>query len=992
MVLFVSASFLIAQSSKADKLSQAERLLNEGDHLQSQRSKESLEKALQTFELARQLFHSIKKRSREAFTLASMGEVYYSLGDTHNALVYYRRAIPLYESYEQFNVAFALKHIATIYKESGNRREALEYYEKALSLFRTSYFFDGEGPTLIGIGDTYDELGEKQKALDSYTQALASFGISDKRDRANTLSRLGKLYIESGEQQKAFESLTNALSLAQSISARQIEVAVLALFGKFYLDLGKENKALAHYVKALEISKDLNDQKAVASLLTGMGLTQEKMDLPSNALESYAQALATFHALGDRHGEAYVQNNIGAIQGYLGKNDVALVHYKKALSLFREIMDLQGQALTLSNIGTAYNELHETEKAVASLTQGLAQYQMLSDHAGEASALYSLAVSDEAQGKLADATKRIEAAISIIESLRAKIANSEMRSSYFATVQRYYRFCIALRMQLHRQSPNAGHDRLALQINERARARALLDTLAESKADIRQGVDARLVGRESALQQQLNAKAFQQIQLHARPDNKAPAKVIDEEVESLTDELQQVKTEIKLSSPHYAALTQPQPLSLKQIQSEVLDHDTLLLEYSLGKEQSYLWAVTPNSVNSYELPGRAEIHAAVSLLLNLVEARNRRIDGEQKDHWQARVTRADREIPAAAASLSRMVLAPAAEQLGQKRLIIVADGGLQYIPFAVLPGPKTPSGDERQRANKTDEGSYQGAKPLIVEHEIVSLDSVSTLAVIRREVAGRQAAPKTVAVLADPVFMKNDVRVKGQPGSKDNSGKESPRQGESVKELELVETLESTGTASGGQYFPRLPGTRKEAEDIVAMVAPSERMLALDFAASLETSTSDTLRQYRYVHLSTHGVLNDVNPELSGLVFSLVDENGKSREGFLRMHQIFNLKLPVEVVVLSACQTGIGKEIIGEGLVSLTRGFMYAGAPRVVVSLWSVSEWGTTELMVRFYRGMLKEGLRPAAALRAAQLSLMKEQRWSSPFYWAPFVLQGEWR
>jgi CHAT domain-containing protein len=193
-------------------------------------------------------------------------------------------------------------------------------------------------------------------------------------------------------------------------------------------------------------------------------------------------------------------------------------------------------------------------------------------------------------------------------------------------------------------------------------------------------------------------------------------------------------------------------------------------------------------------------------------------------------------------------------------------------------------------------------------------------------------------------------------------------------------------------HIPRLPGTRQEAEQIVAMVPAAESRLALDFAASRETATNAELSQYRYVHFSTHGLLNSVHPELSGVVFSLVNEHGQAQDGFLRAHEIFNLRLPAEVVVLSACQTGIGKEIRGEGLVSLTRGFMHAGAPRVVVSLWDVSDLGTTELMVRFYHGMLKEGMRPAAALRAAQLSLMNDNRWASPYYWASFTLQGEWR
>jgi CHAT domain-containing protein len=399
-----------------------------------------------------------------------------------------------------------------------------------------------------------------------------------------------------------------------------------------------------------------------------------------------------------------------------------------------------------------------------------------------------------------------------------------------------------------------------------------------------------------------------------------------------------------------------------------------------------VWVVTSSSITSHELPKRDEIETAARHFYDLLNARNARVKGETNAQRIVRLAQAEAEIPVAAAFLSRMVLAPVAAQLGTKRLMIVADGALHFVPFAALPV-----------GNAGTSITNRVPGPLIADHEVVNLPSASTLAVIRREVTGRQSSPRSVAVLADPVFMKNDERVK-QGGAKDTAGDRprwvtKHRPDESTKDRQLVKAAaEDTGVATEELYVPRLPGTRKEAEQIVAMVTANERRLALDFAASRETATSAELGQYRYVHFSTHGILNSVHPELSGVVLSLVNERGEAQDGFLRAHELFNLKLPAEVVVLSACQTGIGKNIRGEGLVSLTRGMMYAGAPRVVVSLWGVSDWGTTELMVRFYHGMLKEGSRPAAALRAAQISLMNDKRWTSPYYWAPFTLQGEWR
>jgi CHAT domain-containing protein len=607
--------------------------------------------------------------------------------------------------------------------------------------------------------------------------------------------------------------------------------------------------------------------------------------------------------------------------------------------------------------------------------QSLALFRGNGDRQREAIVLKFIAIGERNRGNLLASQAAIESAIAIIESLRTSVINPELRVSFFTTSQENYEIYIDLLMRLHNQRPNEGYDGKAFEASERARARALLEILTEAKADIRQGIDATLLQRERDIQGRLNASAQRQMQLLSGSHSESQVNAIAQEIETLIKNLQQVETEIRQTSPRYGALMQPRPLKLREIQTEVLDQDTLLLEYSLGEERSYLWLVTPGSISSYELPKRSEIEAAARRYYNLLNVRNVRVKGETNEQREIRIAQADAEISVAAASLSQMVLAPAAGRLGNSRLVIVPDGVLHFLPFGALPVVSGGTSNRQRLATR----------PLIVDHEIVNLPSASTLAVVRKEVAGRQIAPKSIVALADPVFMKNDVRVK--------AAKKPPAEDESTKDRQLVKAAaEDTGVANEGFYVPRLPGTRKEAEEIVAMVPATQRRLALDFAASRETVTSAELSQYRYVHLSTHGFLNSVHLELSGVVFSLVNERGEDQDGFLRAHELFNLKLPAEVVVLSACQTGIGKTIRSEGLVSLTRGFMYAGAPRVVVSLWAVSDSGTTELMVLFYYSMLKEGMRPAEALRAAQISLMNDKRFASPYYWAPFTLQGEWR
>jgi CHAT domain-containing protein len=252
---------------------------------------------------------------------------------------------------------------------------------------------------------------------------------------------------------------------------------------------------------------------------------------------------------------------------------------------------------------------------------------------------------------------------------------------------------------------------------------------------------------------------------------------------------------------------------------------------------------------------------------------------------------------------------------------------------------------------------------------------------------------KSVVVLADPVFSAQDERIKRTPSG---SGGTVPKTQAASEErglgLLVQESAQESGLGDAALRIPRLPGTRREAQAIIALAGGPTSKQALDFDASRATAFSADLSQYRYVHFATHGLLNSVHPELSGIVLSMVDERGGEADGFLRAHEVFNLHLGAELLVLSACQTGLGKEVRGEGLIGLTRGFMYAGVPRVVVSLWSVSDVATAELMEQFYRAMLVGKLSPAAALRAAQVAMWKKKRWSSPFYWAAFTLEGEWR
>ena len=920
----------------------ANRLVDEGKRLITQGTSDSLENAVKKLTEALLVWRKIGDRPSEAITLVYIGKAYDFLGEPQKALDFYNQALPmLHEAGDDRDEARTLNNIGLIYDARGEKRKALEYYSRSLPILSNAKDKSTEGITLVNIGLVYDALGEKQKALTYYLRALAILrAAGDQPSEAITLNNLGYLYDS----------------------------------------LGEKEKALDYYGQALPILRAMGDKRFEAVTLNNIGLVYDSLDEKQKALDYYKQALPVLRASGDRFYEATTINNIGLVYASLGQFQTALDYLKQALAFRQTIGDRPREAVTLGDMGKVYAALGQTQNALKYYNDSLRISREVEDHGVEASTLRRIALLEETRGNFSEARAKIEAALSIIEDLRTKITGQDLRASYFASVHEYFETYITLLMQMHRKDPSRGYDALALKASERARARSMLEMLAEAKADIREGVAPALLERSNLLQQELRNAAEKETRLLSERKATQQLATLRKETEGFLSEYQQVEAEIRTASPRYAALTQPIPLSVREIQQQVLDPDTVLLEYALGDKKSFLWAATSTTMKSFELAPRGQIESAARLVYKLLTARNLQVKFETPQEKTDRIDKADKEYSQAATRLSGMLLGPVAAQLRKMRLLIVGDGVLDYIPFAALPIPSNQPTDKYQ--------------PLIVDHEVVSLPSASTLALLRREMAGRELAEKTLAVIADPVFDKDDARV--NPTMRDKKSETRTALGghgtHPIDESDAAYSVaQDVGPLQDGERIQRLPFTRIEADAILALVPSIKSKRALDFEANREIAISPELGQYRFVHFATHGILNSQYPELSGIVLSLVNRDGLDQDGFLWSHEVFNLHLPVEMVVLSGCRTGLGKEIKGEGLVGLTRGFMYAGAKRVVVSLWGISDEASAELMKKFYTGMLgKEQLRPASALRAAQIAVWKDQRWRAPYYWAAFVIQGE--
>jgi CHAT domain-containing protein/tetratricopeptide (TPR) repeat protein len=902
------------------------------------------------------------------------------------ALEKYQQALPMFRALNDRSLEFySTLVVGFIYHSSGDSQTALAYYRQALALCKSLGNKTDEPILLNNIGGVYDTLGDPQEALKYYGEALALWSSRNERiPKSDTLNNVGLIYFRLGDPQKALEYYNQALAIRRELS-NQIKVALsLSNIAAVYTILGEQQRALEYLKEALDLQQTAKDIAGEAGTHFFIAYAHASAGDTTKALEAYDRALSLQRTAGIRRGEALTLDAMGVAFSSLGQRQKALDYHEQALKLQQATKDRRSEAVTLEHIGYVHAMSGELEQAAQYYNQALTLAQAVGDQREEANILQGMALVERERSDLPGARKHIEEAIAKIETVRGQ-TDTQLRASYLGVKHDAYQFYIDLLMRMHRLNQSDGNDAAALRVSEQAHARSFSEMLSESRVNIRQGVDASLLERERSLSQQLNAKAERLMQARGQNAKQRVAE-LNKEISDLEEQYEQAQAAIRKSSPGYAALTQPQTLGLKEIQTQ-LDEGTVLLEYSLGEERSYVWAVTQDSLKNYELPKRPLIEKSARLFYNLLTARSKSIAGENPQQKQARITQLDSQLLAAGNELRAMVLGPLISELGTERLVVVADGALQYVPFAALPVVAGQSsvakpGRTNNGLRANDKGRASAYRPLIMDHEVVSLPSASALAIQRAGLRNRKPAPNGVAVIADPVFAASDERLgpaKAQAGMQTRDVSASTR---------IIEHL----AEASGLIIRRLKFTRQEADQILAEAPRGENFRAIDFQANRATATGGELSKYRYVHFATHGYVDSERPDLSAIVLSLVDEHGKPQDGFLRAHEIYNLNLPAELVVLSACETGLGKEIKGEGLVGLTRGFMYAGARRVVVSLWNVNDKATADLMARFYRGMLKENKTPAAALRAAQVEMSLQKQWQSPYYWAAFVLQGEWQ
>ena len=793
----------------------------------------------------------------------------------------------------------------------------------------------------LTLGDIHREFYRLDFAHDNYLKAhdiWRQFG--DKYTEATVLNNLGLVNKNIGDHQKAINNYSDAIKIWREIGNDAEEANSLHNRGQCYIVLNRPEMAFADLEKALETWTRLEMDRMAASSMIALGSLLTRTGSPDAAYEHLVRALE-IHAP-NRLWTAFTKLQIGMVYAAQGEKQDALDLFRELVDEFRELGSPRHEAIALLKIGELLEEA-DPDQAFENQDQAKQLAVRVGNRDLEATALFGMARAQRSRGLVDSALRLAEEGLNKIENLRRPTAGFDLQSVYFAGKQDFYTFYIDLLIDFHQVNPGEKYQEIALVANERSRSRSLMDMLSDSGVDLRSGRSSGLLEQEAELEREIESAYLRREVLLSSRDTTPEVGTLNDELREKILELDELRNRIREDEPIYAELTQPRHISSETIQQYILDDDTVLLEYRLAEPRSFLFAVDKEKVHAFELPGSKSLTDQARRLHNILT------DAPEK------ITLNRSRLHATLSNLSIELLAPAIEILNKKRILIVAEGALQYVPFSALKHPVQPSDD--------------GDVRLIDRHEIVLVPSAWTLGIMRERFADRRSlAPRKVAVLADPVFY------------------DDPRVPVSASRTASMASMSS----DIGPRLGRLMYSRYEAENIVDQADDDESMKALGFDATKSAALDEDLRHYQYVHFATHSVIDTNFPEMSSLVFSRWDRKGKEIDAFMRIYDVYKLDLQAELVALSACRTAKGKEIRGEGLVGWTHGFMVAGAERVLVSLWDVDDESTSELMKIFYSKVFKHEHSPASALRQAQVEIREQSRWSSPYFWAGFVLQGE--
>jgi CHAT domain-containing protein/tetratricopeptide (TPR) repeat protein len=812
-------------------------------------------------------------------------------------------------------------------RASDNFHGAREAYEEALRLCGSDLRCAAEAAN--NSGSSSSRIGDLEAASQRLREAAAYWrGIFHRLYEGRTLLNLGFLYWQSGDYEHAIEFLDQARHILEGRDASAY-AQVQNNLGLCYQSLSEYEKSIAYFQPALAGFVARHEQRYAIRARFNLGRSYMLLGKLAIARDNFEHALGEAERISDLSAKAFVLDNLGQVLLKLRRWDEARTKLEQALTLHRSLRARRGEAIALHYLGIEAGERGDNEAARQSLTAAarIRQESGLRDDASES--VFALAELEYRAGNFSTARELSGQAIALIETLRSKVPSPSLRASYYSRKRRFFDLLIDIAMAPANPA-DAGEGFLAA---EQAHGRSVLDLIAQGAVGGK--LSREQFDRRTAIRRQLAVLAQRLTDPDPPRPNEAARLAQDAKREGLRQNIQlllgddnQLDAEIR-KALHLSALGRPLG-SVAELQAS-LPTDSALLEYYLGERQSYLWLVLRESVQSFRLPPRSTIETLASRTANRFgQILDRRRSPQLQAAFEADLRR-----------LSGVLLGSLRDTPLPARLILVLDGALHRVPMAALRLPNA-------------------RESLGLSFDLVQAPSAAYL------LAGRPPRPASsypgaVLALADPVFSATDPRVNATAGS----------------------------AATPRSNLPRLAFTA-ELDVLAARLSPTRLRVLKGFDAAPASLRRLKLGDFAVLHWSTHAFIDDRIPELSRVALSMVDRHGKPVDGYIRPHDFADFRLDGSIVVLSSCETALGKEVLGEGLAGFSSSLLSAGASQLVVALTKVDAEASSVFFAETYRRFF--GPQPAGmehALTEARRTLARSARWSDPYYWASFTIVG---
>lgn len=943
----------------------------------------------------------------------------------------------------QFETAADLPRQAEIHTALGrtyfnlnNPRDGLAAHQKAVDLWRRAALPDGQARAAAILGLAYSATNQLPLARSTFESALKlARDAGDKSTEAATLTRLAQQPAREGRTSAAFDLCEQALKLVATTGDRATQAEVENDYAILLQNASQLEAAQAHYQRALELRRQIEDEIGQAQVLNNLATVASRLGDPLDAIAILENVLEIRRRLSTPQAVANTQHNLATEYALKGDFDKALQLFEAALPVWRASANKFGEAATLTELAGLYGRMNLPTRSETAFHQALALQRELKNLRGESASLSGLGLVQLRLHRYAEAEPLLRAALQAARRGKFSLEEARALSALGNTLSRLGRHSEAIDHLTQAAALAANknqNDLLAIQISlgaahlrysdpttaipilrqaladsleientfEEIGARATLaeallaarqldeartqittaadladkqllkvvgdDLRAQSldrlagvyqlganiymhagqpqqalrinergrarllfdlltKADAAATADPALLEQQSRLRASINAKADRLTRLLIARATPAQTNPVRKQISDLLAAHSGLQARIARDDPRHAALAAP--ASLEAVQRK-LKPGQALLEFSLGPTDSYLWTVTHDAVHARNLGPNTPIEAASNQLRGALASTLLQDPSESPTARQQRLAQSQLTARSAAARLSSLLFPKGLP--AYNRLYLVPDGALHYTPFSALNTLRVP--------------------------ELITLPSAAILAELPSP-----TPPSTIAVFADPVYDLSDTRL---PAS-------------------------TTRTPAENLRFPRLRFSKQEADSVAALTLPTKRTISTGFEANRQAASQLNRARFDILHFATHAHWNHQTPQLSGVVLSMFDAQGRPTDGFLRLHDIAQWRLNRHLIVLSACETALGERLNGEGLMGLSRAFLAAGASGVVATLWPVDDAATAAFMKAFYHALLRQHLSPPAALRAAQRAIQNQPQWANPFYWAGFTYSG---